>query len=77
MQTHIQKWGNSLGLRIPAHLAKQLQLHIGSTVTLEIEQGRIIIQPPKYQLETMLKEITQENLHHQLFDDEARGNEEW
>lgn len=77
MQTHIQKWGNSLGLRIPAHLAKQLQLHIGSTVTLVIEQGRIIIQPPKYHLETMLEEITQENLHHQLFDDEAKGNEEW
>ena len=77
MQAHIQKWGNSLGLRIPMQLAKQLKLHQGSPVTLEIEQGRIIIQPPKYNLEMMLKDITPKNQHHQILDDEQRGNEEW
>lgn len=77
MLAHIQKWGNSLGLRIPMQLARQLQLHQGSSVTIEIEQGRIIIQPPKYDLETMLKDITPENQHHQILDDTQRGNEEW
>ena len=77
MQARIQKWGNSLGLRIPIRLAKQLQLHSGSPVTIEIEDGRIIIQPPKYDLNTMLEDITTQNAHHQMLEDGERGNEEW
>lgn len=77
MQARIQKWGNSLGLRIPMQLAKQLQLHSGSPVTIEIEDGKIVIQPPKYDLDTMLKGIKKQNLHSQMLDDGKRGNEEW
>ncbi len=77
MQAHIQKWGNSLGLRIPIQLAKQLKLHQGSLVILEIENGRIIIRSPKYNLDMMLKDITPKNQHRQILDDEQWGNEEW
>lgn len=77
MEAHIQKWGNSLGLRIPMKIAKQLQLHPGSSVTIEIEDGRIIIQSPKYDLGKMLKDITPKNKHHQILDDAQQGNEEW
>ncbi len=77
MQAHIQKWGNSLGLRIPMQLAKQLKLHQGSPVNIEIDDGRIIIQSPKYNLDTMLKDITPKNQHRQILDDEQRGNEVW
>jgi len=77
MHTHIHKWGNSLGLRIPSQLAKQLNLHHGSSVTLEIENGRIIIQPPKYNLDAMLQKITPKNQHRQVLDDGQKGNEEW
>ena len=77
MQAYIQKWRNSLGLRIPVQLAKLLKLHQGSPVTLEIEKGRIIIQAPKYDLEMMLKDITQKNQHSPLLEDEQKGNEEW
>ncbi|MCE5293087.1 MAG: AbrB/MazE/SpoVT family DNA-binding domain-containing protein [Chlamydiales bacterium] len=77
MQSHVKKWGNSLGVRIPAPLAKKLNLHEGSSVLLEIDQGRLIVQPPKYDLETMLGEITPKNQHHLMLDDKARGAEEW
>lgn len=77
MQTHIQKWGNSLGLRIPMQVAKQLKLHQGSPVIIEIEKGKIVIQSPKYSLDMMLKEITPKNRHHQILEDEPQGNEEW
>jgi len=77
MQTHIQKWGNSLGLRIPLPWAKQLNLHQGSAVTLEIDDGKLIIKPPKYNLDIMLSEITPENQHHSIMDDDKKGNEEW
>ena len=75
--THIQKWGNSLGVRIPIELAKQLNLHPGSHVSIEIEGDRIIIQSPQYNLDTMLNGITSKNRHHPLLDDAQRGNEEW
>ncbi len=77
MQSHIQKWGNSLGIRLPIQLAKKLHLHSGSPVTIEIEDGRIVIQTPQYNLETMLKEITSKNQHQQLLEDEKIGSEEW
>lgn len=77
MQGFIQKWGNSLGLRIPKQLAKRLKLHQGSAITLEIDHNRLIIQAPECNLEDMLKEITPHNQHHLLLDDEQIGNEEW
>ncbi|MBS0654379.1 MAG: AbrB/MazE/SpoVT family DNA-binding domain-containing protein [Verrucomicrobia bacterium] len=77
MQSNIRKWGNSLGVRIPIQLAKKLNIHAGSTVTLEIENGRLIVQTPRYDLETMLGEITSKNLHHQMLDDGQTGAEEW
>lgn len=77
MLSYIQKWGNSLGLRIPAQAVKCLNLHPGSAVQIEIENGRLIIQPAKYTLQSMLAEITPENMHHPVFDNDLRGNEEW
>ena len=77
MHSHMQKWGNSLGIRIPKQIAKQLQLTQGSPVVISIENDKIIIQPPKYDLETMLKEIKKKNLHNEAFDDGQRGNEAW
>jgi len=77
MQTRIQKWGNSLGVRIPLQLAKQLNLHQGSSVNLGVEQGCIVIQPPKYDLDAMLNQINRKNQHHQILEDTQKGNEEW
>jgi antitoxin MazE len=79
MQSFIQKWGNSLGIRIPMHLAKQLHLHAGSSVTLKIEEeGRLIIQVPRYDLKTMVEAITPKNQHHSLIEDNTQmRNEEW
>lgn len=77
MQSHVHKWGNSLGVRIPARFAKELHLHPGSPVFLEIEQGRIVIQVPQYELETMINAITPENQHHLLLDGKQVGGEEW
>ncbi len=77
MQTNIQKWGNSLGLRIPMQLAKKLHLRPGSAVTLIIENGKLVVQSPQYDLETMLDAITPKNRHHLILDDEQTGIEEW
>lgn len=77
MEARIQKWGNSLGLRIPLQLAKHLNLQQGSPVILEVEGDRIVIQSPKYNLDEMVNQITPKNQHHQMLEDKPRGNEEW
>lgn len=37
----------------------------------------LVIQPSKYNLDMMLKDIVKKKRHHQILDDEQRGNEEW
>jgi antitoxin MazE len=66
MQTRIQKWGNSLGLRIPKSFAKQAGVEAGSEVDLSLENGGLIIRParrPTYDLGTLLRDVTDDNLH--------------
>jgi antitoxin MazE len=81
MQGQIQKWGNSLGVRLPMQLAKQAHLHSGSHVILGIEHDKITIQPSKkpskYNLKKMLNGISKKNLHRPVCDDTSKGNEEW
>ena len=45
MQTVVQKWGNSLGIRIPALYTKDLELKNGSTVDISEEEGKLVIIP--------------------------------
>jgi antitoxin MazE len=77
MDTHVQKWGNSLGLRIPSHFATRLHLSPGKKVTLEVDDSRLIIQASQYNLKEMLEQITPANKHHLQMDDPSRGGEEW
>jgi antitoxin MazE len=77
MQTHIQKWGNSLGVRIPAKLSIQLHLRAGSAVDVVIENNQLVIHPKKHDLKHMLALITPNNLHQEMFDEESIGQEAW
>jgi antitoxin MazE len=77
MQSHVHKWGNSLGIRIPMRIAKMLHLQPGSPIKIEVEDGRLIIQAPQYDLDSMVEAITEENKHNLLLDDRQIGNEEW
>ena len=66
MTTTIQKWGNSLALRIPSSLAKDIHLHRGSAVDLTVVEGKIILKPKgqrTYTLAQMLTGITKTNRH--------------
>jgi len=41
----IRKWGNSLGVRLPAAVAREAKLHADQRVRISVENGRIIITP--------------------------------
>jgi antitoxin MazE len=78
MKTKIQKWGNSLAVRIPQAYVREAQVAYGSEVELSVEEGRIIINPqtvPSYDLEELLKGVTKKNLHPEVDTGEAVGGE--
>ena len=80
MLTKVQKWGNSLALRIPKAFALDAQLENDSFVEITIVDGRIIITPvaaPSWSLEELLAGINKNNIHHEVDTGIATGNEAW
>jgi antitoxin MazE len=77
MQTVVQKWGNSLGIRIPSMYVKEFNLKNGNSVEIIEEDGKIVIVPPKKNLQEMLSRVTQDNLHSPIETGSSLGNEEW
>jgi len=80
MQTKIQKWGNSLAVRIPKPFVKEAHLAYGTPVDLSVDAGKIIIDPhaePEYRLDDLLKGVTKENIHAEVDAGEAVGREAW
>ena len=80
MLTKVQKWGNSLALRIPRAFALDAQLDNDSFVEISIVKGKIVISPviaPSWTLEELLAGITKNNLHHEIDTGSAIGNEVW
>ena len=77
MQVAIKKWGNSVGIRIPAVLLNSLKLQPESLVNIQEENGRLVIEPirPKYQLDQLLAQINDENLHQEMDFGAAVGKE--
>jgi antitoxin MazE len=80
MESHIQKWGNSFGVRLPMRWVKQHKLHKGSPISVDIDADRIVIQPPKYTLEELLEQIPTKKSKKPrklLLEDHPRGDEAW
>lgn len=80
MAATIAKWGNSLAVRIPHHLAKQIQLSEGVEVDLTVVDGNLVIKPrtrKRYALDELVSAITPENLHAEVDSGTVVGNEVW
>ena len=80
MQTKIQKWGNSLGLRIPRSFAADAQVEEGSTVAISVENGCLrirAVRARRYTLRELLKGIRPQNLHGEVPTGDAVGREAW
>ncbi|MEI8165232.1 MAG: AbrB/MazE/SpoVT family DNA-binding domain-containing protein [Chloroflexales bacterium] len=80
MRTRIQKWGNSLAVRIPKSVAAEVGLADDSVVDLRVVNGQVVVvpcAPTAYTLDALLAEITDTNLQHELPTDPAVGAEVW
>ncbi len=78
MKATVQKWGNSLGVRIPSIMAKDLMLENGSEVELIEESDKIIIQPKRRRrLNDLLQAINESNIHEEIEFNGPYGSEAW
>ena len=80
MLTKVQKWGNSLALRIPKAFAVDAQLKNDSVVEVSFVDGQIVIKPiavPTWTLEQLLSGVNNNNIHHETDTGTAVGNEVW
>ena len=80
MRTKVQKWGDSLAVRIPKTLAEEAGLEAGSEVEIRVENGCLKIYPPgapRYTLEELVAQITPENRHEERDIGPPVGKEVW
>lgn len=80
MLTKVQKWGNSLALRIPKAFALDAQLENDSLVEVSLVDGQIVIKPiasPTWTLDKLVAGINTENIHREIDSGDAVGNEIW
>jgi antitoxin MazE len=80
MRARVQRWGNSLALRIPRAFATETAIEQGSEVELTLDEGRLVVTPiadPAFSLEALLADVTPENLHGEVDFGSPEGDEAW
>ena len=76
-KSHVAKWGTSLAVRIPKAIAQQWGVQEGAAVEMNAEGSALVLRKQKYDLATMLAQITPENLHPETDTGPAQGVEVW
>ena len=64
MRLCIQKWGNSLALRIPKPFAEEARVEQGSVVDLSLVEGKLVaalLAAEKWTLTKLLAGVTRKN----------------
>lgn len=80
MLAKVQKWGNSLALRIPKAFALDAQLENDTLVEVSLVDGQIVIKPviaQNWTLDELLSGVNSDNIHHETSTGETVGNEVW
>ncbi len=80
MKSTVQKWGNSLAIRIPKSFAKEINLSQGAEIDLVLFDNKIQIKPikkKKLALDDLLCQVTEENIHKVVDTGTAVGKEIW
>ncbi|HEY1977410.1 MAG TPA: AbrB/MazE/SpoVT family DNA-binding domain-containing protein [Candidatus Baltobacteraceae bacterium] len=78
ISTILDRWGNSLGLRLPKGVAEAVGLAEGDRVYLEVENGAVVVRraKPTYTLEELLDGLTPDMLHGEVDTGEPIGKED-
>lgn len=79
MTATIQKWGNSLAVRLPRAVAEQIHVHEGDAVELKVDDHTLNIKSArkKYNAADLIKAVKPSNLHAETDWGKATGKEVW
>lgn len=79
MNATIQKWGNSLALRIPKSVSQQIHVSEGDGVELRVNADGLFVRPARrrYQLSQLVKKIRPSNRHAETNWGGPSGKEAW
>jgi len=80
MTTKIQKWGNSLAVRVPRDMVRKAHLREGTVVTISNEGMALVVRTAKKEpltLESLVANITPRQLHKETDWGDACGREVW
>ena len=81
MDTKIQKWGNSYGVRLPMEIINENKILAGTPVKISEAKNKIIIEyfpnKTKKTLATLLVKIKPENIHNESSWGKSQGKEAW
>ncbi len=80
MTAQLSKWGNSIAVRIPAALLKELDVSVGHPVEITVRDGSLILTPvpaPTYTLDELLEGMTSDNMYDEVVTSGPVGNEVW
>lgn len=79
LKSKVQKWGNSLALRIPSAFAEEVGVKDGSEVEISLTNRTLMVvpaaRPPS--LKQLLARVSSKNLHHETDTGKPRGREVW
>lgn len=58
MQSRVGLWGGSCAIRLPKMAVESLGLHAGEAVSLQVEDGALVVRPAKarYMLDDLVQE---------------------
>ena len=80
MIARIQKWGNSLAVRIPKAFADEMKVAENASIQMMLKDGALLLTPiaeSMRDLEGFLAAVTEENLHAEWETGKAMGKEQW
>jgi antitoxin MazE len=80
MHVRVQKWGNSLAVRIPKPLAEDAEVKEGTVLNLAVSDGKIVATPVakrRLSLKQMLAKVNRQNMHSEIDSCSPVGREIW
>jgi antitoxin MazE len=82
MNTRVQKWGNSQGLRFPKDLLVQAAISVGDEVSVSARRGQIVVKPAvrvrgKYRLRELLSRMPKQSAPQEVEWGKTEGREVW
>jgi len=77
--TKVQKWGNSLAVRLPQNIAKEADMEEGSALSLHTENRTVVLKPARKKpvLQGLIAKIKPRNIHKEVDWGKPQGKEIW